>query len=386
MIKKICIVTGTRAEFGQLSWLIDKINTDPEFTLQLIVTGMHLSPEFGSTFNEIIDAGYIITKKIEIQLSSDSSIGISKSMGLAQISFADAFDQLKPDLVVILGDRTEMLAIASSALVFGIPIAHIHGGEITEGVYDNSIRHAITKMSSLHFTSTEIYRNRVIQMGEDPKSVFNVGALAIESVLNLKLFTREEFEKSINHKLFSKNLLITFHPVTLENNSACEQFTQLLEALDELKDTLLIFTKPNSDKDGRIIIQLIDEYVQIHSKKAIAFTSLGQQRYLSAIPLMDAVVGNSSSGIMEVPALNIPTINVGDRQKGRIMGPTIFNCEPEKEAISKTINKAYQFDKSIRWDHPYGKGNTSSQILEILKNTGKINLKKTFYNIQPDKK
>ncbi len=384
MVKKICIVTGTRAEFGQLYWLIDKINKDSDFILQLIVTGMHLSPEFGSSFNEIIESGFIISKKIEIQLSSDSPVGISKSMGLAQISFAEAFDQLKPDLVIILGDRTEMLAIASSALIFGIPIAHIHGGEITEGVYDDSIRHAITKMSSLHFTSTDIYRNRVIQMGEDPEFVFNVGALAIESVLNLKLLTREEFEKSINHKLFSKNLLITFHPVTLENNSAGEQFTQLLEALDELNDTLLIFTKPNSDKDGRIIIQLIDEYVHTHSGKAIAFTSLGQQRYLSAIPLMDAIVGNSSSGILEVPAFNVPTVNIGDRQKGRIMGPTILNCEPLKEAISETIVKAYLFDKAIRWDHPYGKGNTSSQILEIFKKTDTINLKKTFYNIQTD--
>lgn len=381
-MKNICIVTGTRAEYGLLYWLIKGINDDLELELQLLVTGMHLSPEFGLTWKQIEKDGFPITQKIEMLLSSDSSVGISKSMGLAQISFAETFDQLKPDLIVLLGDRTETFAVATAALIKGIPIAHIHGGELTEGAYDDAIRHSITKMSHLHFTSTEEYRNRVIQMGEQPETVFNVGALGLDNIKKLQLLDKVGFEKAINHKLADKNLLITFHPVTLENKSAELQFKELLSALDELENTLLIFTKPNSDKDGRIIIKMIDEYVNRNSNKAIAFISLGQLRYLSAIPIMDAVVGNSSSGIIEAPAFNIPTINIGDRQKGRIMGPTIFNCQPEKNKIIAAITKAFCFDKTELWKHPYGDGKTSERILETLKNTNVINLKKRFYDIE----
>jgi GDP/UDP-N,N'-diacetylbacillosamine 2-epimerase (hydrolysing) len=380
-MKKICIVTGTRAEYGLLYWLIKGINEDPELELQLIVTGMHLSPEFGLTWQQIQKDGFPITKKIEILLSSDTAVGISKSNALALISFAEAFDEIKPEIIVLLGDRTETFAAASAALVEGIPIAHIHGGELTEGAYDNAIRHSITKMSHLHFTATEEYRRRVIQLGEQPETVINVGAIGIDSIKKLALLNKSDFEKAIDKKLFNKNLLITFHPVTLEKQSAEEQFSQLLQALDEFENTLLIFTKPNSDKDGRIIIRMIDEYVQKNSNKANAFTSLGQFRYLSAIQYMDAVVGNSSSGIIEVPAFMVPTVNIGDRQKGRLIGPTIFNCQPKKKDIKMAIEEACNFNKTEHWQYPYGEGNTSEKILKKLKTTKKINLKKRFFDI-----
>ena len=380
-MKKICIITGTRAEYGLLYWLIKGVHEDSELELQLLVTGMHLSPEFGLTWKEIEKDGFPISRKIDIQLSSDTAVGISKSNSLALLSFAETFEELKPEIVVLLGDRTEVFAAAQATLIAGIPIAHIHGGELTEGAYDDAIRHAITKMSHLHFTATEIYRKRVIQMGEQPENVFNFGAIGLDNIRKLKLMTRAEFEKSIGRTLFKRNLLITFHPVTLENKSAQMQFENLLSVLDELDETLLIFTKPNSDKDGRIIIQMIDDYVNKHPLRAVAFASLGQLRYLSAIPFIDAVVGNSSSGIIEVPSFNVPTINIGDRQKGRIMGPSVFCCQPTRNEISNALDKAFEFDKTLPVSNPFGEGNASEKILNILKKTNKIELKKQFYNI-----
>lgn len=380
-MKKICIVTGTRAEYGLLFWLIKGVNDDSDLELQLIVTGMHLSPEFGLTWQQVKNDGFPISRKIEILLSSDTAIGISKSNGLAQISFAEAYDQLNPEIIILLGDRTETFAAASAALIAGIPIAHIHGGELTEGAYDDAIRHSITKMSHLHFTSTDLYRKRVIQLGEQPDSVFNYGAIGLDNIRKLPLLGKSEFEESINRKLNKKNYLITFHPVTLEDQSAGEQFSELLSSLDEEENSLLIFTKPNSDKDGRVIIQLIDKYVNKNPEKAISFNSLGQIRYLSAIKYMDAIIGNSSSGIIEVPVFNVPTINIGDRQKGRITGLTIFNCKPKKEDISKTIEFVKNFDKRKTYHHPYGDGYTSEKILKLLKNLDKINIKKKFYDI-----
>ncbi|WP_167619061.1 UDP-N-acetylglucosamine 2-epimerase [Maribellus sediminis] len=380
-MKRICIVTGTRAEYGLLYWLIKGINDDPEMELQLLVTGMHLSPEFGLTWKQIEKDGFPITRKIEILLSSDTAIGISKSNALAQISIAEAFEQLKPEILVLLGDRTETFAAASAALIAGIPIAHIHGGELTEGAYDDAIRHSITKMSHLHFVAADLYRKRVIQLGEQPDTVFNVGAVGLDNIKNLQLLDKSEFENSIDCHLRDKNLLITFHPVTLENKSAGEQFQQLLDALDELENTLLIFTKPNSDKDGRIIIKMIDEYVTHKPEKSIAFTSLGQLRYLSAIQYMDAVIGNSSSGIIEVPIFNIPTVNIGDRQKGRLMGPTILTCQPKMDEILNALQSAFKFDKSNKYPHPYGNGDSSKKILSVIKDTKTISLKKKFYDL-----
>lgn len=381
-MRKICIITGTRAEYGLLYWLIKGVHDDPTLELNLLVTGMHLSPEFGLTWKQIEQDGFPINKKVEILLSSDTAVGVSKSNALAIISFAEAFDELKPEIVVVLGDRTETFAAAQAALIAGMPIAHIHGGELTEGAYDDAIRHSITKMSHLHFTATDEYRRRVIQLGEQPYSVLNVGAIGLDNIKKLPLLNRSDFEASIGHKLLKNNLLITFHPVTLEKQSAKKQFQSLLDALDELDNTLLIFTKPNSDKGGRIIIQMIDEYVQSNPGKTVAFTSLGQLRYLSAIQHMNAVVGNSSSGIIEVPAFNVPTVNIGDRQKGRIMGPSIFCCEPLKEEIMEALTSAFNFDKTKQHKHPYGDGNTSGKILEILKGTGYINLKKRFHDIE----
>lgn len=380
-MKRICIVTGTRAEYGLLYWLIKGVHEDPALELQLLVTGMHMSPEFGLTWKQIEKDGFPISKKIEILLSSDTAVGISKSNSLALLSFAETFEELTPEIVVLLGDRTEIFAAAQAALIAGIPVAHIHGGELTEGAYDDAIRHSITKMSHLHFTATDEYRKRVIQLGEQPATVFNVGAMGLDNIKKLNLLDKSAFEESIGKKLLERNLLITFHPVTLEKQTAHEQFQHLLDALNELDNTLLIFTKPNSDKDGRIIIQMIDDFVSKNPHKAIAFTSLGQLRYLSAIPFMDAVVGNSSSGIIEVPSFNVPTINIGDRQKGRIMGPTVISCKPSKNEISKALEKAFEFDKTLPVSNPFGEGNASEKILNILKKTKIIELKKQFFNI-----
>ena len=384
-MKKICVVTGTRAEYGLLYWLLKEIEADKELQLQVIVTGMHLSPEFGLTYKEI-EKEFKINKKIEMLLSSDTSVGISKSMGLAQISFAESYDELKPDIVIVLGDRYEIFSATSAAMIARIPIAHIHGGEKTEGAFDESIRHSITKMSHLHFTATEDYKNRVIQLGEDPSRVFNVGGMGIENIKRLELLNKKEFEKSIEFKLNIKNILVTFHPVTLENSTAKEQFQQLLDAIDELEDTNIIFTKANSDTDGRVINQMIDEYVTKNSHKSIVFTSLGQLRYLSALQYVDAVVGNSSSGLAEAPSFKIGTINIGDRQKGRIKASSVIDCEPNKDSILKSFEKLYskEFQETLKTTiNPYGDGCTSKKIVEILKSVDLKNiLKKSFYDLR----
>ena len=384
-MKKICVVTGTRAEYGLLYWLLKEIEADKELQLQVIVTGMHLSPEFGLTYKEI-EKEFKINKKIEMLLSSDTSVGISKSMGLAQISFAESYDELKPDIVIVLGDRYEIFSATSAAMIARIPIAHIHGGEKTEGAFDESIRHSITKMSHLHFTATNEYKNRVIQLGEHPSRVFNVGGMGIENIKRLKLLSKDEFEKLIEFKLNIKNILVTFHPVTLENSTAKEQFQQLLDAIDELEDTNIIFTKANSDTDGRVINQMIDEYVTKNFHKSVQFTSLGQLRYLSALQYVDAVVGNSSSGLAEAPSFKIGTINIGDRQKGRIKASSVIDCEPNKDSILKSFEKLYskEFQETLKTTiNPYGDGCASKKIVEILKSVDLKNiLKKSFYDLR----
>jgi len=383
-MKKICVVTGTRAEYGLLYWLMKEIENDNDRKLQLIVTGMHLSPEFGLTHKEI-EKEFRIDKKIEMLLSSDTSVGISKSMGLAQISFAEAYEELKPDIVVVLGDRYEIFSAVSAAMIARIPIAHLHGGETTEGAFDESIRHSITKMSHLHFTATEEYRNRVIQLGEHPDRVFNVGGMGIENIKRLPLLSKKEFEESIDFRLNEKNILVTFHPVTLENSTAQEQFQELLSALDTLQNTHILFTKANSDTDGRIINQMIDEYVSQNSTKAVAFTSLGQLRYLSALQYIDAMVGNSSSGLAEAPSFQIGTINIGDRQKGRIKADSVIDCEPKKESIKQAFGKLYikEFQEKLKTvQNPYGEGCASQKIIEEIKKTDLTTiLKKSFYNL-----
>lgn len=383
-MRKICVVTGTRAEYGLLYWLMKEIETDPELELQLIVTGMHLSPEFGLTYKEI-EKEFTITKKIEMLLSSDTPVGISKSMGLAQISFAEYFEELRPDLLVVLGDRYEIFSAASAAMIARIPIAHLHGGETTEGAFDESIRHCITKMAYLHLTAAEEYRRRVIQLGEDPKRVFNVGGMGIENIKRLKLLSKQELEEAIGFRLAPKNLLVTFHPVTLEESTAKEQFQALLDAIDTLEEASIIFTKANSDTDGRIINQMIDEYTAKNPHKSAGFASLGQLRYLSALQFVDAVVGNSSSGLLEAPSFKIGTINIGDRQKGRIKAASVIDCAPTPSSIVQAFNQLYSdaFQEQLKSvQNPYGEGMASSKVVEIIKNADvSTTLKKSFYDI-----
>lgn len=383
-MKKICFITGTRAEYGLLSPLIRAIEADSDFEIQIIATGTHLSPEFGLTYKEIEKDGFEISEKVEMLLSSDSDTGIIKSTGLGMIGFADAFNRLKPYLVVLLGDRFETFAAATAAYLTKIPIAHLHGGETTEGATDEALRHSITKMAYLHFTSTESYRNRVIQLGESPERVFNVGAIGLDNIKKSDLVDKSWLENDLKFDLNLPFLLITYHPVTLENNSAERQLSVLLRVLDEFSNLRLIFTKPNADANGRIIIKLIDEYVLKNSHKAIAFTSLGQRRYLSLMQFTKAVVGNSSSGIIEAPSFGIPTVNIGDRQKGRISAESVIYSSDEGHSIRSTIKEAISnefqsFCKTV--NNIYGDGNTTEKIIEILKNSKLINLKKSFYDI-----
>lgn len=382
---KICVATGTRAEYGLLKPLIEKIKADAIFNLQLMVTGAHLSPEFGLTYKQIEADEFTIDSKVEMLMSSDTVEGITKSMGLGMIGYADALKELKPDLLVILGDRYEMLALASVALIFRIPIAHIHGGEITEGAYDDAIRHSITKMSSLHFTSTESYRQRVIQLGEQPENVFNVGAIGLDNFKSLKLLSKDKLENDLNICFRKYNYLIGFHPETLSNQSIEKQISELLEGIHQQEDSLFIFTKANADNNGRIINKMIEEYANKYPQKAILFASLGTLRYLSLMKYVTAVVGNSSSGIIEAPSAPTATINIGDRQKGRIQADSVINIP----IIRKDIQDAFEIVKSEEFRYkvknivnPYGEGITSAKIMEILShiNIHRLQTKK-FYDI-----
>jgi len=382
--RKICVVTGTRAEYGLLYWLMKEIEKDEDLELQIIVTGMHLSPDFGLTYKEI-EKDFKINRKIEMLSKLDTPVSISNSMGLAHIGFGNAYEELQPNLLVVLGDRYEILVAVSSAMIARMPIAHLHGGEATEGLIDEAIRHSITKMSHLHFTATDEYRKRVIQLGEQPNTVFNVGGVGIDNIKKLKLLNKDEFEKSIKFKLNKKNILVTFHPVTLENDTAKNQFNELLKAIDTLEDISIIFTKANSDTNGRIINKMIDEYVLKNILKSIAFTSLGQLRYLSALQFVDAMVGNSSSGLAEAPTFKIGTINIGNRQKGRINADSVIDCIPQENSIKDSFEKLYsnKFQEKLKEvENPYGNGGASQKIKKIIKNTILDNiLEKSFFNI-----
>lgn len=386
-MKKVCVVTGTRAEYGLLYWTIKALQDDPAFQLQLIATGMHLSPEFGLTYKRIEEDGFRIDKKIEILLSSDTAVAISKSIGLGIISFAEAFAELAPDVVLLLGDRFEILAAATAAMIGNVPIAHCHGGEATEGVVDEPIRHSVTKMSHLHFTATEEYRQRVIQLGEQPDRVFKVGALGVENINRMELLDRESFEERAGFTLGSKNILVTFHPVTLEQGTAEVQFKELLRALDEEEEAKIIFTKPNADANGRVIIKLIDEYVQANPQKSTSFVSMGQLRYLSALQYVDVVVGNSSSGLIEVPSFKKATIDIGDRQRGRIKADSVISCTPEYAAIREALKQAFspEFRASLeKLQNPYGEKNASGEIIRILKDAtlDEALIKKRFFDLK----
>ncbi len=385
MRKKICVLTATRAEYGLLRPLIKKLTCVKEFDVRVVVTGAHLSPEFGLTYKEIENDGIVIDEKIEILLSADTPSAVSKSMGLAMIGFSDYFNRLMPDLLVVLGDRYETLAVATVAMNHRIPIAHLHGGETTVGAIDESVRHAISKLSYLHFTSTEEYRNRVIQLGEHPERVFNVGAIGIENILNEPLMTKSELEEAIDFKLDKPYAVVTFHPVTLEDNSSEQQTRALLDVCGSYKDMKFIFTKANADAHGRVINRMIDEFV-VTNDHAVAFSSLGLNRYLSALKYSTMVIGNSSSGIIEAPSFGVPTINIGDRQRGRVRATSVINCEPSKEDIDKAIRLALSDDfRAVAKNtiNPYGNGNTSERIVRVINDfviNDKVNLKKQFYD------
>lgn len=381
-LRKICVVTGTRAEYGLLYWLMKEIQADFDLELQIIVTGMHLSPEFGLTYKVIEQDGFTIDEKVEMLLSSDTSVGIAKSIGLGVIGFADALDRLKPDILVVLGDRYEILAAAQAAMVAKIPIAHIAGGDTTEGAYDEAIRHSITKMSHLHFVTNEIAAKRVRQLGEDPQYIHNVGSPGIDQIKRIVLLNRNTLEKELDFKFREKNILITFHPTTLDDELPGEQFQKLLDALDMLGNEVgLIFTKPNSDTDGRGLIEMIDKYVAARSN-AKAYISLGQLRYLSTIACVDAVVGNSSSGLYEVPSFKKPTVNIGDRQKGRLKAASVIDCQPEAADIYEAIQQALTMD-CVNTLNPYGEGDASAAILRVIKEMTDLRkmLKKRFYEV-----
>ncbi|MBP5422306.1 MAG: UDP-N-acetylglucosamine 2-epimerase (hydrolyzing) [Paludibacteraceae bacterium] len=386
MKRKICFFTGTRAEYGIMSRLMRMVKESENCDIQIIATNMHLSPEFGLTYKEIEADGFIINKKVEMLLSSDTANGTVKSMGLATIGFADALEDLKPDLAVILGDRYEMLAAAQACLIYKVPIAHLYGGEITEGAYDNSIRHAITKLSSLHFTSTEEYRKRVIQMGEEPDRVFYVGSLGVDNIKHESTMSRDELERSLNFHLGDKFLLITFHPVTMENATAASQCDDLLKVLSTVNDEYqLLFTLPNSDTDGRIIASKVKEYASAHVNKSLVVDSLGKKRYYSALKYATAVVGNSSSGLVEAPSFGIPTLNIGNRQKGRTRGESVIDVEASYQemylGLQKALSENFRAIASAG-KNPYEKENTLQAIFNVIENHPLHNIgEKHFYDL-----
>lgn len=383
MKRKICVITGTRAEYGLLRWVMEGIQDDSGLTLKIIATGTHLSPEFGLTFREIEQDGFQIDRKVEMLTSSDTPVGIAKSMGLGLIGFADALNELHPDLIVVLGDRFEIFSAVSAALVARIPVAHVHGGETTEGSIDEALRHSITKMSHLHFVAAEEYRQRVIQLGEQPDRVFMVGGLGVDNIKRMKLLDREALEQSLGIQLGEKSLLVTFHPVTLETGTAADQMAALLAVLDGQHDTQLVFTMPNADTDGRVLKTMIEQFVAQHANSC-AYTSLGQLRYLSCLAHVDGVVGNSSSGLLEAPSFQKGTINIGDRQRGRLQAASVINCEPTRESITTALKHLYSagFHTGLRnVRNPYGEGGASEKILATLKSAALDGvLKKSFYN------
>lgn len=386
-MRKICVVTGTRAEYGLLSRLMGMIKNSDQTQLQIIATNMHLSPKYGNTYQEIEKDGFTIDCKIPIinEKDEDNAITTVKSMAKALSGFADAYNTLKPDMVVVLGDRYEILAAATAALIERIPIAHLHGGEVTEGAYDDAIRHSITKMSHLHFTSTEEYRNRVIQLGEQPERVFYVGALGVENIKKLPLLSKKEIEKDIQFKLDGNTILVTYHPVTLGNHTAEQDIKEFIGALDERKDLRVFFTMPNSDTGSQAIVDAINTFVANNSNRAIAYKSLGIKRYLSVMKYAGAVVGNSSSGLLEVPSFGIPTLNIGDRQKGRMAADSVYNCETDKESILKgldTIMSAAFRQKAAKTQNPYDKEGTAQAIFDVISTYPLDELKqKHFYNL-----
>lgn len=366
MKRKVCFVTSSRSDYGLLYWVMKGVDDDPLLELCTVATGMHLSPEFGSTLNVIIEDGFRVDRTVEMLLSGDSAVAVTKSMGLGVIGFADAFAELKPDIIMVLGDRFEIFAAVQAALIARIPVGHIAGGDVTEGAYDDAMRHAITKMSHLHFATNEDSARRIRQLGEDPDRVYNVGSPGIDYIRRLPLLTRGELQELLGLEFKSKNILITFHPATLEREEPRRQFSEVLDGIKRLGPGVgAVFTKTNADTDGRVINGMIDDFVQQNSN-ASCFTSLGQARYLSLVKEVDAVVGNSSSGVYEVPSFRKPTVNIGDRQKGRLQAGSVINCAPAAEDVRAAIERAFSMD-CANVDNPYGDGHSSERIIRVLK-------------------
>ncbi|QOX63404.1 UDP-N-acetylglucosamine 2-epimerase (hydrolyzing) [Anoxybacterium hadale] len=382
MRRKLCIVTGTRAEYGLFVPLLKKLRAEASFQLQLVAAGMHLSPEFGLTYRRIEGDGFRIDRKVEMLLSSDTPIGTSKSMGLGIIGFAEAFQELEPDLVILLGDRFEILSAAQAAMIARVPIAHIAGGDLTEGAFDDAIRHSITKMAQLHFVTNEFSWKRVRQLGENPEYIFHVGSPGIDRIKSMELMGRRELEEKLRLTFRSKNLLITFHPATLEEQEPGRQFWELLTVLHELgPDVGLIFTKPNADPGSRELIRLLEDFSSSRSNVSV-FPDLGDLLYLSLMSQADMVVGNSSSGVYETPSFQIPTVNIGDRQKGRLFASSVICCKPERREIEKAIGLAFEMDCTDAVN-PYGLGDSAQQITAILKSIPdyKSLVKKKFFDL-----
>jgi UDP-hydrolysing UDP-N-acetyl-D-glucosamine 2-epimerase len=387
MTRKICIVTGSRAEYGLLRGVIQGVRSEAGLQLQLMATGSHLSPEFGLTYREIEADDHRIDARVELLLSADTSTAVTKAMGLGLIGFGDALERLEPDIVVVLGDRYEIMAAAAAAMVCRIPVAHLHGGESSEGAFDEAIRHSITKMSHLHFVAAEPYRRRVVQLGEQPDRVFMVGGLGVDGIRRTPLLDRAALETSIGFTLRPRNLLVTFHPTTLESASATDQMQNLLDALDELEDTGLIFTQPNADTGGRILAQMVSRFAEARPHVSV-HESLGQVRYLSCLRQVDGVVGNSSSGLAEAPTFGIPTVNIGDRQKGRLRASSVIDCAAEADSIRqgliRMLEPAFRAISSAT-RNPYGDGGASERIVRVLAVHPLENLlKKTFYDLPQD--
>ncbi|MBF0381951.1 MAG: UDP-N-acetylglucosamine 2-epimerase (hydrolyzing) [Magnetococcales bacterium] len=380
-VKKICVVTGTRAEYGLLYWLLDALKSAEDFQLQLITTGMHLSPEFGLTGHAIEAQGFVVDAKVEMLLSSDTGVGTAKSIGLGIVGFADAFLRLRPDLVVVLGDRFEMLAPVQAALPAQIPVAHIHGGELSQGAIDDSIRHAITKMSHLHFVAAEPYKRRVMQMGEEASRVFNVGAPGLDHLVNGDFPDREAWEMETGFTLAQQNFLVTYHPPTI-SESGVGGLGSLLMALEQFDNTRIIFTKANADAGGRKINKIVAEFVSGRSDKCVLFDNLGSRLYLGLLRHVDLVVGNSSSGLIEAPFFAVPTVNIGHRQDGRLKAASVFDCDEDVDMIVDTIKTALQSKPAVN-DSPYGQGNSAQKILQILRNTDFSTLiNKKFHDLE----
>jgi len=366
MTKRICVVTGSRAEYGVMYWLLHDMRADPGIDLQLLVTGMHLSPEFGMTIRDIEKDGFPVARRVEMLLSSDSAGGIAKSIALGIIGMSDAFEQLKPDYVLVLGDRFEILAAAQASLIHGIPLIHVAGGDTTEGAFDESIRHAITKMAHVHFVTNSDAGRRLRQMGEDERQIHLVGSLGLDHIRRTTLLDRPALQASLGAELGPRNLLITFHPVTLEPKAGEDQFLQLLAALELVDpDVKLWFTRPNADTGGRALSLALDQWAGARKGRAHIYTSLGQLRYLSLMAQVNAVVGNSSSGLYEAPSFKVPTVDIGDRQRGRLAAASVLHCAAEHTAILSAINAALALDCS-GVVNPYGDGETAGRIMQVL--------------------